>query len=37
LLASGQLSGLTQAARASDLSQWVIATEEKIQSVFGLK
>ncbi|CAG0946404.1 hypothetical protein ANRL1_02980 [Anaerolineae bacterium] len=37
LLASGQLSVLTQTAQASDLSQWVIATEEKIQSVFGLK
>lgn len=37
LLASGQLTALTQIAQVSDLSAWVIEAEENIRIWFGLK
>ncbi|MBI5649772.1 MAG: cytochrome c biogenesis protein CcdA [Chloroflexi bacterium] len=37
LLASGQLAALTQFAQASELSRWVIDTEETLRVWFGLK
>lgn len=37
MIATGQLSALTQAAAGSDLSLWVIETEERLQALFDLR
>lgn len=37
LLASGQLSLITQVAAGSDLSLWVVEMEERLRGVFGLR
>jgi hypothetical protein len=36
LIASGQLTAITQAAASSDVSRWVIETEERVKTLFGL-
>ena len=36
LIASGQLTAITQAAASSDVSLWVIETEERVKTLFGL-
>ena len=36
LIASGQLTAITQAAASSDVSVWVIETEERVKHLFGL-
>jgi cytochrome c-type biogenesis protein len=37
LLASGQLTAITQLAQSSDISLWVIEMEERIRGLFGLR
>jgi cytochrome c-type biogenesis protein len=37
LLASGQLTAITQLAQSSELSLWVIEMEERLRGLFGLK
>ncbi len=37
LLASGQLTLLTQIAAGSDLSVWVVEMEERMRTLFGLR
>jgi cytochrome c-type biogenesis protein len=37
MIASGQLTAITQAAASSDLSLWVIDAEERLKGIFGLQ
>jgi hypothetical protein len=37
LLATGKLTEITQLALNSDLSLWVVETDEKIRTFFGIR
>jgi cytochrome c-type biogenesis protein len=37
MIASGQLTAITQEAASSDLSLWVIEAEERMKGIFGLR